>query len=803
MRRTLRRCVACICAGIMLVIPFFTLSVGAVDDSIESIVYSDITQKVTVSGRFAGYPNKNVVMTVLRWGESNYTLSDLTKTNAKDIIYTVKQIKTNTNGNYETTFTINESDTANRFKIYISGDGMQTGEYVTEEYILETIGTKLSSGELSGVDIGEFKSGLGIADVSATNYGDVALKMIADKARYSDIIELAGKSAAVVELDGTANTADILKRYKKVLGIEDELAQFDYLVDYQQSIIDAVEAVTYTYAEEISAQFKELISQAAEGKRISIAASYNYETKEIEVTGAVQNEDKRIVMTILKPRSESQQYSLNDLNIANAKNIIFAVKQGKTKTDGTFAFKVGVPGSPIGGDYVVIVSCEGMNIPESMRKKVLYVSTATERINAVSSVNNATISNIGSAIKHKALDIDYNEKAYTKNEASVNAYIISIRDGENGFSSGDVDKVRDVFYAAEIAAGAKNKNLTKAELLEIGNRLGICKEAEFTANADAIISLMQDNVSDEIDTIDEVKALYKKSLALAEVNSVGRESLSAKIQKYATELGISGKTKYQTYVANPESQLTWNVQLAHKNFRNTDDFWTAFDAAVPTTVTSGNNGLGGSNTGGSSGGGGGGAAPGIITEGINSNEIKLEEKFSDMKGFDWATEAVSYLESRGIVNGVGEGEYKPANPVTREQFIKMVVLLLGIFDEEAECDFVDCSETDWSYKYIASAKNAGITSGITEDLFGKEDNITREQAAVFIYRAISSDFAEEISESTFADEADISEYAKEAVGALKNAEIINGKGDGRFAPLEKMNRAEAAVIIYRLAKMEE
>jgi endo-1,4-beta-xylanase len=50
----------------------------------------------------------------------------------------------------------------------------------------------------------------------------------------------------------------------------------------------------------------------------------------------------------------------------------------------------------------------------------------------------------------------------------------------------------------------------------------------------------------------------------------------------------------------------------------------------------------------------------------------------------------------------------------------------------------------------------------------------------------------------FEDSADISEYAKEAVSAIQQAGIINGMPGGRFAPKDTANRAQSAVIIYKL-----
>ena len=50
----------------------------------------------------------------------------------------------------------------------------------------------------------------------------------------------------------------------------------------------------------------------------------------------------------------------------------------------------------------------------------------------------------------------------------------------------------------------------------------------------------------------------------------------------------------------------------------------------------------------------------------------------------------------------------------------------------------------------------------------------------------------------FADDAQISDYAKEAVYALRKRAIINGKENNLFAPFDNATRAEAAKVIYGL-----
>ncbi len=211
------------------------------------------------------------------------------------------------------------------------------------------------------------------------------------------------------------------------------------------------------------------------------------------------------------------------------------------------------------------------------------------------------------------------------------------------------------------------------------------------------------------------------------------------------------------------------------------------------------------------GGGGGAGAVTPISGGVGGGGyIEEEEKpsatiidnddlFTDIEDFEWAKNAISNLSKRGIIAGIGDGKFNPSGNVTREQMVKMLVVAFDLFDSSAEVDFDDVSKSDWSYKYIASAKKAGLVNGISEKEFGLGKEITREDAAVMLYRAAVSTGREFTNkEADFADYSLISEYAKEAVEYMSGAKVINGFEDKTFRPQALANRAQAAMLVYAL-----
>ena len=213
----------------------------------------------------------------------------------------------------------------------------------------------------------------------------------------------------------------------------------------------------------------------------------------------------------------------------------------------------------------------------------------------------------------------------------------------------------------------------------------------------------------------------------------------------------------------------------------------------------------------SSGGGGGGGGKGgsLVTSGTATGQKPAEDKveepiiadrkvFADMDEYTWAEDAVEKLNEKNIVSGVGNGRFEPGRAVTREEFVKMVLGAFNLGTSTASVEFTDVQSGDWFCPYVARAVELGIVKGVSEDTFGTGMTITREDMATIVYRVMNS-LGKDISGSgnTFVDDAEIADYAKDAVSGLSGAGIINGKGDNSFAPKAQATRAEAAVIIYR------
>lgn len=215
----------------------------------------------------------------------------------------------------------------------------------------------------------------------------------------------------------------------------------------------------------------------------------------------------------------------------------------------------------------------------------------------------------------------------------------------------------------------------------------------------------------------------------------------------------------------------------------------------------------------SSGGGGGSSirvpavsAPIVVPQ--PENKYDFEEpvcKFEDIESVEWAQESITKLFKKGVISGTDEKTFSPDEHVTRGQFVKMLVCAFNALDEKAVSNFDDVPKTNWCYPYVSSAYASGLVNGISETYFGINEKISRQDAAVMVYRFMQkyTDRTVNGEAGVFADKSEIAEYAAEAVDYMSASGIINGVGENRFEPDGVCTRAMAAKIICAAAYEEE
>lgn len=172
----------------------------------------------------------------------------------------------------------------------------------------------------------------------------------------------------------------------------------------------------------------------------------------------------------------------------------------------------------------------------------------------------------------------------------------------------------------------------------------------------------------------------------------------------------------------------------------------------------------------------------------------VKRSFDDIKGI-YSQDAIEELASRNIVQGTTSTTYSPYRNITRSQFSVMIVRALAL-ETTGDTKFNDING-HWAQKEIQALNEIGVVNGVTETSFNPNGELTRQQAALMLYRLLKVygvDMA--YTEPNFDDADKLSGDVREAVGALQDLGIFEGS-NGKFNPNDKLTRMQMAKVLQR------
>lgn len=386
---------------------------------------------------------------------------------------------------------------------------------------------------------------------------------------------------------------------------------------------------------------------------------------------------------------------------------------------------------------------------------------------------------------------------------------VNIRSDDFNGAFKNLDNVREAWLISDILAhfneSSASKDSIKAKIEQNAALLDTdINDTEYNKYSDAVYSSIytfRNNYCNKgIRSCTLLKKSIKEFLALAIINDSDLENgnLKSNIETYYKDLGIPGEL-YARYLKLDKSNKELVLkQLYHKDFADGTGLQKVFGDAVEYVEKQGNKSD--NSDSGKSWSGGGGGSYSIASP--KNNETNIDEfRFNDCPETHWAYSYIKKLCNKNILSGYGDGSFLPEKNVSREEFVKMIISAVGLYDKGAECEFADVSKSSWSYRYIASARNAEIINGMNDNIFGAQSFVTREDAAVIASRVLKrfGIDADGIG-IVFSDENLIKDYAKECVNSLSAMGIITGYEDGGFYPQGNLTRAQAAKIICEICR---
>lgn len=187
-------------------------------------------------------------------------------------------------------------------------------------------------------------------------------------------------------------------------------------------------------------------------------------------------------------------------------------------------------------------------------------------------------------------------------------------------------------------------------------------------------------------------------------------------------------------------------------------------------------------------------------------EQPRENPFHDVDEDAWYAEAVQYVQENGLMAGTSATTFDPHTTTSRGMIVTILYRLAGSPDMEDEIWGYPYADVDAGAYYgtaVYWARLNGIAGGYSDEQFGPNDPITREQLAVMLYRyaqRMGYDVTAGADLSSYADANQISSYAVYALRWANAEGIVNGASAANLDPQGSATRAQAAAMLMRFCE---
>lgn len=168
------------------------------------------------------------------------------------------------------------------------------------------------------------------------------------------------------------------------------------------------------------------------------------------------------------------------------------------------------------------------------------------------------------------------------------------------------------------------------------------------------------------------------------------------------------------------------------------------------------------------------------------------------EGGNWARYEIEAIAGRvpPIASGFSPGVYGPTVPVSRDQMAVFIARAakLAILTP-ADATFGDVPTDYWAFSEIETLVDAGIVSGYGGDTYQPTWTVTRAQMAVFVTNATGY-AAPDPADDLFLD-VPVGYWADNEIGACVDNGVVSGYADGYYRPAWTLTRDQMAVFMYR------
>jgi N-acetylmuramoyl-L-alanine amidase len=183
--------------------------------------------------------------------------------------------------------------------------------------------------------------------------------------------------------------------------------------------------------------------------------------------------------------------------------------------------------------------------------------------------------------------------------------------------------------------------------------------------------------------------------------------------------------------------------------------------------------------------------------------VELSKSFADVKGH-WSQSYVELLASKLVVDGVTDSSFEPDRNISRAEFAALVVRSLGLGQGTYNGGFADVTSDAWYAGVVGAAAAAGIIDGYEDGTFRPDQQISREELAAMVVRAmkaagVSTELEADQQAALLAKYSDASRivWAQKEIAAAIDSGLIEGMTDSTIGSDLQATRAQSATMLKR------